>query len=257
MQHYRCAQCPAIFSSISSRKNHVRHEHQSTVHTKDIHGSEVIIERVNNRFSCPQVACSYSTVKASLMQTHYHNCRSKIRTSVPSVASHIPRVVVQSRVIPAGSQVQELAGWMEFGVYYHKLAKLLLCSNDGCHVCVKVEEISSHLQTQHHIKCIVEESMLDDIVQAPPQDIYNLEQPIAPFRGVRMYMGFSSKMEAGEIILASLGFRLFCGTNIVDFSMFFRLIRTTILSQTQTPLPVSLPVARPVAFWPSFHPLSA
>jgi hypothetical protein len=98
MQIYTCAQCPATFNSISQRKNHVRDEHQLVVHSHDANSNPITIHRVNNLFSCSSIGCSYSTAKASLMQTHFSKCRFKVTRPRQPVVHPPQSLAVRCRI---------------------------------------------------------------------------------------------------------------------------------------------------------------
>ncbi|KAA1128558.1 ATP-dependent DNA helicase sgs1 [Puccinia graminis f. sp. tritici] len=119
------------------------------------------------------------------MQAHFSKCRFKVTRPRPPIVQPPQSSVVHCRVNkPSINHIQVLPDWKDFQISYHKLAKLLLCSR--CHVCIRVEELSSHLQNQHHLKSSHDPP---SVLQDPPQDIYNQSNPITPFGGVKMYMG--------------------------------------------------------------------
>ncbi|PLW07867.1 hypothetical protein PCANC_23450, partial [Puccinia coronata f. sp. avenae] len=189
MDSFPFQQCPAFFKTQESRNCHVREFHQQSVNSRDAEGRPVEIPRVDTEFHCPLPGCSYKHKKSSLMRAHYNRCKIRdvwtLKTPVELAVARRPK----ERCPKAGDEVEEIPSLREYGVYLQKRARVLICLKDGCYSGVSSNEVISHLKNKHNITCppLVLENLAFE--EDPPQDIYNQQEPIAPFQGIVMYEG--------------------------------------------------------------------
>jgi hypothetical protein len=147
------------------------------------------------------------------MRAHYNRCKIRdiwtLKTPVELAVARRPK----ERCPKAGDEVEglmqllhdvhnvlnkadhtylclaEIPSLREYGIYLQKRARVLICLKDGCYSGVSSNEVISHLKNKHNVTCspLVLENL--DFVEDPPQDIYNQQEPIAPFQGIVMYEG--------------------------------------------------------------------
>ena len=217
---FRCAQCSLLFNSKSARKLHVRSTHQTHIRLTDAHGSTFTVEKLNGLFTCPIQACPYTTNKAGLMQSHYSRCRFRIRQSIPQIpqasSSVGTRGPIPGRVFPPQEEVQgqspqyfgeelqftyflfslftEIPLLKEHQVMIQTRANIPICTNSNCFNGILPNELVSHLKKNHNISLPPGSLDFLELPNQPPQDIYQLDHPIAPFEGIWMYLGVVCKL---------------------------------------------------------------